>query len=952
MPLPPKHAPNKNDMLETIAILVGVSKFQDKELCVDLPGAGRDVFWVKSVLKANQIELNKCIVLVAEDATKAKIQATINETLMSRSVNSVRLLLFVSTHGQQSIGVNGSDVSLHCFDTSSADFTETSIQLGRVIAEILSADSCKEVLVFIDACTAFSRQSISALLNANDERLKASTFCCFIANPFGVALERITTAQGAFTSIVCDAIDSVAINGVGSIAKFSDRVNSLSNKHGIPEPFFFGSGNMSIRPFRPTEDWKVATEVYRKPVVTEIIRLLRNSTHEMGVQLVGKSGSGKSTILKQIALALDSAPLITISNHQAERDPKALVYDIAVSAVSQTTGIPCFIEDSETAISDTFRQIADCGSPILLLDGGEHLSEHAWKLLVDNCKGAGLLLLVTGWNKRSQEGDWIVFSVPMLSRTDASLVAAKRGFSDEDLINRAFDQSAGNPMEFLAGLQGLLDSGFTIPTDLLPTVQCVLHSRGYIDVDLFASTFEVGRGDLKRLYELGLVIAYRGYFELHDSAIHAVPPTHNSEILEKSIFYWRAEFEGNRSKLAARKIIDIVLFEDKLITAEALTPDIVFAAEPDLDLTTLMAIVQSSIKHDHLELFGIAADVLSRRGHLPALQDVCLFASNYNAQTNSKPLPSVAKLAMARAFWWQGDYASSRLHANEAIATSNDLSVSLRAKLEIAICDFFEGKWDEAKIILEELLSRQLVDSRVIGWGKLILGTIVGIRGEDVDGGRKLLHQAETLLRNSRDLAGVAIALNNCGEVSWKSGLFRESEQELHTGLATAKSLGMTVNTIESRRNLLQLYLRMYGPHHPSISLHEEELRKSSVSSIGEMEMMQVANTLATLFLRRQSFKEATCWIEIAIPLTRHNAEYDIYTKANQAILIAATAERNWGIEATIYLEHALRLCVSGKNLFAIKQIREDIIGCLAKAQPRRCGLLLDVFDRIKGTSD
>lgn len=290
-------------------------------------------------------------------------------------------------------------------------------------------------------------------------------------------------------------------------------------------------------------------------------------------------------------------------------------------------------------------------------------------------------------------------------------------------------------------------------------------------------------------------------------------------------------------------------------------------------------------------------------------------------QKVDQPPPPFSMLAMARAAWWRGNYKECVAYANRARATTVSVSLHQKATLEIGIARFFEGNWKAVEEMLEPLIHSE-ADLKTLGWARLILGTTKGLLGTDVVGGRELLYSALMLLREESDFAGVAIAYGNLGEIAWKAGLYEDAKIELSECISRANRLGMRVNEVEGKRNLLHLLIRTKGPFDKEVSDLLADLSALSSHQIGKMEMMQLTNTLATARLYRREIEPAKTNIAKAKRLTGGNPEYRIYTLANAACL-AVLEKRDEDIRQLA--SKALEFCIRGKNRLAISQIRHDI---------------------------
>ena len=127
----------------------------------------------------------------------------------------------------------------------------------------------------------------------------------------------------------------------------------------------------------------------------------------------------------------------------------------------------------------------------------------------------------------------------------------------------------------------------------------------------------------------------------------------------------------------------------------------------------------------------------------------------------------------------------------------------------------------------------------------------------------------------------------------------------------------------ENKRNLLQVEIRYNGPYTSTADELIEYLSGFNKVEIGAMEMMQVANTLATCFLYREDSVSYQRWIGIASELTFENDEYHIYTLGN---IFLHYLTLSMFPEAELELAKTLHLIKEGGNIFAFNQIRDDYL--------------------------
>lgn len=907
--------------MRTCAVIVGGSEYQQREILTPLPGAARDAAWLERFLLERGLPRTSITSLVGVRATKAAILSAIRECGRS-SEGPLRVLVFLSAHGGTLKLSGRKEPVIFCADTSITDRLATSITAGELLKALSDISHASEVFLFVDACYMASDPLVEQirLLTSRAQRIQA--FCCVIANDDGISLEGLSSTLGEFSSALLSAIVEVEEQSSPSVGALLHSLAAHALRRGLGKPSVLAFGDLTSWPFRFDPIILPETDtVLRTQFVRQIIDALRYR-HAARVCVVGDSGSGKSVVLAQALRKLGAAPFLRITREERGDDPERLLARFtqaicsAVADADETVGIVNSLPAAAVWYATNHP------APVLVVDGGENVADDVWRKVIRVLDESGFDLLTTRHSMDLPGAMPTLLPIAPLDEREALSVAKLKNVTDSDVFRFAFSKSGGHPLRFLSALQSR-EAGEP-PEDLKPSIDILGASGGFHDANLFAAVCGVSAVDLQRLRSLGLLIRTNDLEMLHDAA--KADANASQQAWPSIISYWAGEMDRGVA-VAAVKLLELAQRTPIDSWPSGTLARAIRISEPVVCSRTLVDALKS--RPDASALIA-AVDIISRRGDSALLGVAASVAQILDLSGSTQKERIDFWLAQARGAWWQGNYDDCKGYALKAISLDQ---TSEAARLEIAICDFFLGRWDEVEAALGPLVSfGGDRDLRLVGWAKLILGTCLAIRGVDITLGRQLLSSAGDMLRAARDLAGVAIAKGNNGEVCWKSGLYPEAKAELEQGLNIASDLGMWINEVEAHRNFVQLLLRWRGPHDPNIAPHSHLLGLQTIETIGEMEMMQVANTLATLALYRENVSLAESWLSVVRPLTEFNLEYDIYTKANEALISAA---RGRFAEASSTLSAAVELCEQGRNLLALNQIRQDVAFCTAGKLPK-----------------
>ncbi|UXE63270.1 MAG: hypothetical protein KA717_11800 [Woronichinia naegeliana WA131] len=224
-------------------------------------------------------------------------------------------------------------------------------------------------------------------------------------------------------------------------------------------------------------------------------------------------------------------------------------------------------------------------------------------------------------------------------------------------------------------------------------------------------------------------------------------------------------------------------------------------------LQELSQVIRHNLSNIERSIFKIS-EILVEQGNVSNTEDLILNLLNRNLQESSK---TKCYLLKARYGWWFGDYKETIELTASIISNLNTSEHHLQAHLEKGIAHFFLGEWDIAKFHLKLADNPHTAEPRTLGWARLILGTIDGIRGVNLLEGKQKLESSIRILQQIGDYFGLCVAYGNLGEVTWKSGEPGKAWEQLQQGLQYAFDVGNETNQLENKRNQLHVLMRLEG---------------------------------------------------------------------------------------------------------------------------------------------
>lgn len=921
--------------MKTLAIIIGISEYEET-MFPALPGARTDVAWLKRYLISLGLSSENIYTLIDENATKRNITKAIRQWPLDQTSEDIRLLVFFSGHGAivKEIGLPAESV-LMAYDTQYADRIGTGVTLAELVRYIRRL-AVQELYIFLDACF----MSIDSIARSIGEipglglfkRITGSNcYLSMVANNEQKALETIDGGLGFFTKTLLSTLEELGKKKEPTISELVVTIQAIYKAQNLGHPYAILAGSTNTWPFGKLREKEETTQkvnleldslhIPRPEVVKSLSRKLRECA-PFPLFLVGSAGNGKSTLLSELTNQLQDAVYIRSQDYRT-------VDDLIKGVIAEISTILPDVSLSLAEIVDTEASTkliaANIPQLIIALDGVDELHENIIQGTIDFFLKYQIQICGAARNETKIPDDIIKYLCPNLSESESEKLLKRLGLTDPLIIKRLYQYTQGHPLKLRKYAS---DESTKIDIDSVSvqseTIQKVLTTNAFIDVDTFCRFMDIEISELRELERSGLIYKFGELWFPHkklsdQSSFHSIQPATQ----KAAIKYWCHEARVRlRLVYPSKKIVEMV--EDSALNLE----------EHDKCIATALEKVRQSgepiqleniyealiLKEKPLEgTLSVLADIFSEIGRFSAVDDIYNYISAKDINIIKEDR---LRLTYARSCWWKGDYDQCMIISRQVIENSDNKAAVARAYLEEGIGYFFLGEWEKAHKSLITAEISEYASARTYGWSKLISGTIDCIRGTDFEEGKRRLETSIIILEEEGDLTGVAIAHGNLGESLWKKGEFEEAEQHLIRGYKFASIAGMNINAVENKRNQLQMEIRWHGPYSDKAYTLLKELSALTLEDIGSMEMMQVSNTVATAFLYRNEVEQSKPFIDLAEKLTKGNVEYYIYTLGNQCLVDILDKIKD---DTKDTVDELIELAIDGDNFFALKQIYDDI---------------------------
>lgn len=925
-------------MSQTLAVIVGITKYPSS-LFTRLTSASADARRVFQSFLAWGIKSHNVQFLIDEDATRRAVLNALRVWPLRRANREFRLIFYFAGHASRIQESDRPPVSvLLTHDSEPDDRLSTGVTLAEITGALARIRPTESYL-FFDAC-ALRIDQLENVLPASlpdADLLKTvdSKLFCMVAAGLGSSYEDTTIGSGIFTQSLLSCTAEIRKQNKPTSSLLAEKVEADLKRKGFPLPQSYSIGTQSGW-FLPDENERSSSDpsirsadFVQRPAVVAHLQDLLVAEKPRPIWVWGESGLGK-TVLAQMLTERNPASVYSSISRQSEKPTMDLLGQIAADIAEQLPALSPSARPLAGYARNTFDGLSEqLPGSLLVIDHIERSDSQALEELIIAVAEQTFDVVLIG--RRSPPEHLKVFAWPFPTLQNDEINDFRQIYnSSSDLGTSLLKTLSRGNAQLLRQILSSAEHGsrrefakFLEEEHLAKAATCVAVCGGYADEHLFRKVYDLKQDDLSRLEEMGLIAFTSDGYVAHDSLLEIVSSLGLIKI--DALRYWSEQVQqGPQSLWSSRNLVGKFLsaslrkyesYTDKSlrIAAESLVRTRDWQTVEDV----ARKIVDISSGPSETVLYAIEQLThLSKHGAVDFLID---------SQMDME-LPSVqkARLLLARSEnqFWYGDYDESIEVAERVLKISVTDDSLRRANLNLAIAYFFRGEWAKSVNRLSLLIVDNSVDARTLGWAKMVLGTILGLRGTDVEEGRDLLQSSIRLLTQIGDEVGAGIAWNNLGEMSWKLKEYRDSLKQLATAYDLAVLVGDVPNQLETTRNLVHARLRVDGPNSGEVNALLDRAHHLMKESGDPTEQMQVWNTFATVAAYRRRENELENCLAKAEIFTKGNPEYHIYTLANHCLLGGLKGDSRLSLS---YLNDSVQLALEGENFLAIEQVMDDV---------------------------
>jgi len=914
------------ESLPILAIVIGVSAYLQKDI-VALPAAQVDAVNFARAIRNWGIPENNIYLFLNEDAEKNVIDDLF--AALAERKEDYKLIFYFCGHGYRDSGHIPKSYLLFHDSYVKNNKPLNSISLDLIIKKICKLNA-RESYAIIDACYLRINTIRNPKLQEELEGQKIShkSLFCLLSSGIEESFESEKGQYGYFTEALLKSLCKIRQSDCSPSELLKNiRLELEAQELPVPEPYNIGNQKISFicHPDLPSMEKGF---IYRYKVIAKIQDLLIQNRQQM-VCLIGESGIGKSVICRHLASDSLKTFYLSIPFHPDETFDAA---QFLAHAIQKKAG------QSASAISaEEIIQQFDARFPyyVIIVDQLERLNPkklNAFFEIISKMKTRFVLTSCYSLQNLIDEKFrplFLDFEVPPFSEQEGEkLIRMTNPDCSEMECKIAFLVSRGNPLKMRKVSFDPPAAGGSAPIEQeIKTAIAAVYSCGcYINEHLFAKIFNLHERTLKFLEEMGLILRTDKGFFPHEFLNEIAESEELVIQQEAALSYWYAQIDDLPDNVEAAKYLIIAVK--------------CFGYEEKAEQSLRIAFQTLHLKgKEHLGYLVDGVDIFSTLPYMTEtsllLAEILIESQQFELSEKLLNIPSAkedlahrAKLCKAQMLWRTG-------HFNRSTALCTQLLTVLKNPLLVVKCHFFRGissflngNWNQAFSDFT-FIHENAEQKHYVGRAQCMLGSILGIRGIDLQKGKEHLESGIRLLMKIKDLSGAWMGWNNLGEMFWKCGEYRSSAFYLEKALETASTLDNEGVKLETLRNLLQLHLRMSGLFSKQATDLIAAIERLNWSLCEYYERAQILNTLATAYLFRRDIPQAAALLEMVAPLTAESDEYHIYTSSNQALLYKLLGDDEKSAE---FFNKALFLAAKGENRLAIFQIKNDFNVCFKES--------------------
>lgn len=926
--------------MKIIAIIVGISNYQHTSF-ESLPGAQADAHRFHAALISWGLPPEWIHLIVDEQATKAQLIKTFYDCRFQFD-EEAKLIFYFAGHGVRGHYLHQSlpESALVLHETAFADSLATGLRLVELM-QLIRTLKPAQVFLFIDAC--HSRLNhIENPLNMDVDLLSTTNskgFFCLLSSGIHQSYEDGELGYGYFTNALLTALSELRHEKKPNCHDMAERVSQLLKEQDLPLPeeYYIGLENM----WPLMEEWEIrakqpqpigSIEVWRRHVLSTLQDHLIKTPDSI-IWIWGDGGIGKSTLAEQIRRQNSHALYVSIPQIKMQIDD---IMKILIKEIEKQLAVLFFNRPTFASLSQTLRYIMQHKPGyILVLDHLNHLDFANLEILlaeIDSIRLPCILISRYSYPVKSfkvRAKKIVNWNIGAMDIREIEEILLK---SDLDPLyaHAMLNATGGNPLK-IRHMLTKVKSGYHLNDQKMTkeyqkALTAIYACGGFVDEILFQQIFHLKPQILSILEKFGLIrYSKEGCFP-HDMALEIVEEQEWPLDIETAVKYWSKQVLQTPYHLFSCR--SLVILATQLDNLEDLKKPLSICLETlnsYIHVTYLKDLVNIFLKANWQDLLAKLTDYLVDFEEFTIAEELIIHLMN-------SPLNEIRNYAHrinAKQLIW-------RNRLNECIQVSKQVIKNCRSqlivnpiKLDVAIAHFLLGNWIEAKQVVKEVIENKAhLIPKELGIAKSLLGTILGLSGEAISKGRKLIEAGIQILEGLKSFFWLAVFQNSLGELLWKTAHHRSALIFLEKAYEIADVLQHKILLLEILRNKAHAYLQLYGPGCPEFNTLLPKIYGffNELEKKGEhWEKIRLLNTLATVHAYRG---EISCMEELLqeLPsLTTSNKHYHVLTLTNLGLLAGL---KNHTELAHQYVSQALQLAHSIHNTLAIEQIKKDVKNC------------------------
>lgn len=852
---------------EILVIVIGISDYTQNEVA-PLPAAEGDAIRFARSLKNWGIPESQMILLLNENGTFEAL-ASILAGLTRFRVK--KLIFYFCGHGYR----NDEPIP-----TSYLLFHDQSISLDSILNRI-GGLAVLDLYVFIDACGLRMNQIINPKLleELKGEKVSSKNMVIILSSGIQQSYEDIRENYGYFTEALIDGLSRLK-DWEGSLSRLLMHIHKKLEANDLPVPETVAVGNQIIS-FSDSHLIENKGLIYRPRMVEKIQDALARNRKKV-ICLVGSEGSGKTSLcqslvskkLKTFHLVIPPDGLLCF-DHLSQYDEGSLILVDQIERLS--------IEQ----LDQLFHVISKLRMQFVFT------SREPLESMIDRKYQDQVVYLEMSPFSALEAKEFIQILKPNVSETECELIALL---------------SAGNPLKMKKIVFFEAIASVDSEKEMKKAITALVFCGMYINESLFMKIFDIQEKTLNFLSEIGLIThTEEGSFP--HQMMEEIVDIEKWKWNKRLIFdYWVQQLQEQSDHLIGIKnfliLVGFLGYETNIDqqlkkSFQALYR---FGKKHIEDLICISKVYETLPNMTDSSL--LLAEIFVAWGEHSLAQKL-LMKRGTNFFAN---LCEVQRLRQV------GSFSESIALSSEILSKATKLSQIIRSHFQRGLAYMSGGNWDEALSDFQ-IVYDKTEEQSYLGRAQCMIGTMIGIRGIDLDKGREYLEKSCRLMTEIKDFSGAWCAWNNLGELLWKSGEYKSSAFHLEKAL----ELSHAGSKLETLRNQILLYLYWKGPFSKYVSELLLQIEALLLESGSFIEKAQVFNALSTVYLFRKNAKQALPFLKQAVKMTSGNLEYHTYSLLNLLLLAKI---RNIQGKSDPLLKKAMWFAEKGKNRLALHQLK------------------------------